>query len=278
MFKVKKEKLIVKPVMRQRNALITDPNHEAFFLFGTATNTYCLPVDRQGNLVDPFENEEEKEWLESMLDLDLNHHKRKENYFHRHTVKLGKDNRVLDLSNPKDYLDYVILRANKKFIAPDGDSAMKLATYRYMLTREDYESNSRAKTAELEIDAYIALGDLKRDNEAMINFLKIYGKKVAKESKAEFLISELKAIIDKDPSEFLAIYNDKDSEIKLLISEAVEAGAVHKKGRKYYLPGGDELCGSGDVPTLNVVVEYLKSPANQDLLLSIKARVEKFKD
>lgn len=278
-FTPRKDKIIVDPIMRQRNALISDPEHEAFFLFGTASLTYVLPKDRQNNLVNPFESEGEQEWLENQLDLDLNHHKSKENYWRKHRVKLTKTPRTLDLSNPKDYLDYVILRANRKYIAPDGDSAFKLATYRYALIKEEYKTNNKAKKADQEIEAFMELGKMKDNSTAMVNFLKVYGKRVASTSKKEFLVSELRNIIENDVEGFLTIAHDRENyEMKLLISDAVEAGAIKKSGRKYTLPGGDPLCGEGDVPILNNVIEYLKSPAQQDLLLSIQARVDKSKD
>ena len=50
------KKVIVKPIMRARNANITDPEHEAFFLFGNATIDYRLPLDRHGNLKNPFDS------------------------------------------------------------------------------------------------------------------------------------------------------------------------------------------------------------------------------
>lgn len=275
----KDEKIIVDPIMRVRNALITDPDHEAFFLFGTATNSYCLPVDRQNNLIDPFESDAEKEWLEEMLDLDLNHHRRTDNFFRVHKVKLGKEPRTLNLKNPKDYLDYIILRANKKFIAPDGDSAKKKATYKYALIKESYKEETKAKKADIKIECYMALGELKKDRNSMLNFLKVYGKRVSSDSKTEFLVAEILNIIEATPKEFLDIYEDKDNyEVRLLISEAVEYKIINKQGRKYTLHGGDKLCGESEVPTLENVIEYLKSPANQDLLMSLQARVDKAKE
>lgn len=274
----KTEKIIVEPIMRQRNALISDPEHEAYFLFGTATNTYCLPLDRQGNLVNPFESEAEKTWLEESLDVDLNIYTRKENFFKRHKVKLGKDPRTLNLKNPKDYLDYIVLKANRQAIAPDGDSAKKKATYRYALIKETFKEETKAKKADIKIECYMALGKLKESKSKMINFLKVYGKRVSPESKEEFLVSELINIIEDKAEDFLKLYKDSDNyEIKLLITEAVEAGAIIKKGRKYTLPGGDNLCGEGEVPIINTVIDYLKSPAQQDLLLALQARVEKYK-
>lgn len=278
-FKPEDKIIVVKPIMRSKNSLITDPEHEAFFLFGTATITYCLPVDRQGNLQNPFKSKEEQEWLEKELDVDLNFHKVKDNFWHKARVKMGKDVRKLNLRNPKDYIDYIILRANNLYVAPDGESMTNKATYRYALVSEEFETNQSQKKGDLQIEAYMALGKLKEDKEAMIDFLKVYGRKVSDASKTSFLVTELMKIIETDLTGFLNVVRDKDNyEIKLLIAQAVECQAINKQGRKYHLPGGDDLCGPGDVPTIENVVKFLQSPANQDLLTLLKARVNNAKE
>lgn len=271
--------IVVKPIMRSRNSLITDPDHEAFFLFGTATITYCLPVDRHGNLQNPFQSKEEQEWLEKELDVDLNFHKVKDNYWHKARVKLGKDLRKLNLRNPKDYIDFLILRANSLYVAPNGESITNKATYRYALVSEEFETNQSEKKADLQIEAYMALGKLRDDKDAMVNFLKVYGRKVSDVSKRPFLVAELKKIIESDLNGFLDIVRDKENyEMKLLIAQAVECQAINKQGRKYHLPGGDDLCGPGDVPVLENVVKYLQNPANQDMLTMLKARINNAKE
>lgn len=273
------QRLIVRPIMRMRNPLVSDPDHEAYFLFGSSTIEYTLPRDRQNNLLDPFIHEGDREWLESELDMDLNYHKRKDNEWDRLKVRLGKSIRRLNLNNPKDYLDYLILRANKLFITPEDGSVKKQATHRYEIISEEVENKKAADTADLEIEAYMHLGKLKGDTESMVNFLKVYGKKVSPVSKPDFLLKEIKAIIQKDLTGFLAVMeNQEDYELKLLISRAVECKAVIKTGRKYSLPGGDPLCGPESVPVIDTVVEYLKNPANQDILSAITARVNNAKD
>lgn len=278
-FNGRKEVVVVKPIMRSRNPLISDPEHEAFFLVGTSTVSYSLPVDRQNNLVNPFSSKAEQDWLEKELDLDLNVHKRKDNYWHKFRVRLGKDNRRLDLNNPKDYIEWLVLRANNLYIAPTGESMGDRATYRYALVSEEFETKKSVKRADLEIDAYMHLGKLKDDKEAMLNFLKVYGKKVSPQSKENFLFTELRKLIDTDIDGFLNVAKDKENyDLRLLIANAVEVGAVLKDGRKYSLPGGDDLCAKGEVPTLLNVVNYLKHPGNQDILTALKARVENAKD
>lgn len=271
--------IMVKPVLRVRNPLITDPEHEAYFLFGNASIDYSLPVDRQNNLLNPFSSKEEQKWLEDELDLDLNWHKVKDNYWHRAKVRCDKNTRRLNLSNPKDYIQYLILKANGLHIAPDGESQGLKATYKFALVSEEFETKKSVKKADLQIEAYMMLGKLKDDKDEMVNFLKVYGKKVSGVSRTDFLVSELKKIIEEDIEGFLAVARDKDNyELKLLIATAAECGALIKSGRKYSLPGGDNLCGAGEVATIDNAVVYLKNPANQDILTLLKARVKNAKE
>lgn len=267
--------IIVKPILRVRNSLITDPDHEAFFLFGNATTDYCLPVDKNGNLMNPFASKEEQSWLEKALDTDLNIYKPKDNFWKKRKVRLGKDDRRLNLNNPKDYIDWLILKMNKNFIAPDGDSVKKKATYRYGLFSEEFETQTVVRHADRKKLAYKAATRLEdKGKEAMVNFLKVYGHRVTAESKFEFLVAAIDKIIEDDIEGFLKIVDDKEYELKLLVSNAVEVGAVHKKGRLYFLPGGDPLCGTGDQPVIENVVAYLKQPAQGDIVNMLTARIK----
>lgn len=270
-----KIKLIVKSV----NPAIQDPEHEAYNLFGKSTRDYLIPVDPQGNLHNPFICDEEKEWLEKELDLDLNYHKRENNYWNKAVLVMSKSDKNLDLSNPKHYLEFIIARANKLYFAEDWKSIKKRATYKYVIVSEGAEVKATASKAKLRTEAYKFLGKLEDDKQAMLDFLKVYGKKVSAVSKEEFLVGELEKIITDDLDGFLLIAHDKPNyDIKLLIAQAVEAGAVIKDKRKYFLPGGDALCGEGDSPTIENAVLYLNNKANQDVLSTLKARVKNAKD
>lgn len=280
-FQPKEKTILVKPIMRNRNPLVTDPKHEAYFLFGNSTITLTLPMDRYGNLVDPFTSKEEQEWLEDELDLDLNYHRNKDNHWHRFKVSLGKNTKKLQLANPKQYIEYLLLRANNQLIAPDGKSKMLKATYRYSLESEEFENKKIANATDLKIKAYMALGKITDDKEAMINFLKVFGGKgkISNNSKREFLITQLTTIVETQTEKFLDLITDQETyETRLLIAEAVECGAIEKKGRAYQLPGGDPLANSGEPAIIENVIHYLNGKAQQDILTSIKIRVKNAKD
>ena len=272
-------KIKIKLIVKSVNPAIQDPEHEAYNLFGTSTRDYLMPVDAQGNLHNPFENEDEKKWLEEELDLDLNYHRRDNNYWHTASVSLGKSDKNLDLSNPKHYLDYIVARANKLYVADGIKAQKKKATYKYVIVAEGAEVKAGATKANKNIAAYKFLGKIEDDRQAMLDFLKVYGKKVSPVSKIGFLVTELSKWIKEDIDGFLETAEDKGNyELKLLIAQAVEAGAIKKDRRKYFLPGGDALCGEGDSPTMENAIIYLQNKANQDVLTTLKARVKNAKD
>lgn len=286
-FRGKQEKLVVKPILtRPVNPNVTDPEHEAYFLFATATRDYVLPVDRHNRLINPFESEEERKWLESELSVDLNINKPEDNYWYKFKVKLGKEPKQLDLTRPKDYLEYLVLKCNKKDIAPLGtEQKFYLATQKYAITKEGDDIKDVAKKANKASEAWRAFGKIEDDKQAMVDFLRVYGQtttvvgtkkaKVSTNVKKEILVSMIHEIIENDIDGFLSIIRSKDDyELKILIANAVEVGAINKENRRYFLLGGDAMCEEGLISTLDNAVNWLKQPKNQEVLLVIKNRVE----
>lgn len=272
--------VIVKPIVTISNSgLVDNIKHEAAFLFGNALNTYCLPMDTQGNLYNPFSSKEEQAWLEEELDADLNIHRIKDNYWKKFRVKLGKSERKLNLKNPKDYIEWLVLKANPLYIAPSGEESLNKKTYKYALQDENYNAKEITKEADLQMEAYMLFGKMDEDAEKMSNFLKVFGKRVAKGTKILFLKQEISKIIKEDVEAFLNVARDSENyEFRLLLSEAVEYGIILKQGRQYLLQGGDPLSNPGEVATLDNAVKYLKLPMNADILETIKARVENARD
>ena len=66
--------------------------------------------------------------------------------------------------------------------------------------------------------------------------------------------------------------------VKLLIEEAVRRKIITQKGRKYFLDGGEGLCNKGEINNLDNAAKFLKDDANQDILISIKGRLDAAKE
>lgn len=272
------EKVIIKPIMRNRTT-VTDPKHEAYFLFGTSKIKYNLPSTQNGTFKTPFTKEGEQVWLEKKLDLDLNIFKKDNNFWKTYKVSLGKDPRVLNLQDPKDYLDYIVLKANTNLIAPSGSEAMMKKTYRYALVQETFEIEKKASIVEKKKNAYKKLSELESSRTSMIKFLKVAGLKVDDNSKEEFLTTKLGEMIENSIDSFLKIANDENFDKKLLFEEAIACGAIVKVRQEYYLPGGDKLAADNKLQARHeTAIEYLWLPENQVILDNIKQRIKASKE
>lgn len=266
----------VMPVVRT-NGFITDPQHEAAFLVGPATNNYSAPIGRNGGIICPLSNEE-REVLEGIMQKDLSPYKEKDNFWKDYKVRLGKDPRTLRLDNPKEYIEYKLLLANKDRIAPDPKEAKRKRTYTYMIVSEDHEVDTRLSTQAKLQEAYKFFGKIEDNDKEMINFLKIYGKKVPYDANNKWLKDQIGKIITENIAAFLDIARDADRKTRLLILEAVDAGIVVKDGRKYFLQGGEPLAAPGEVPLMAAAVKFLKLKKNQDILIEIQERLKNAKD
>jgi hypothetical protein len=75
--------------------------------------------------------------------------------------------------------------------------------------------------------------------------------------------------VDNNPNYFLEIVNHPQYDYRIFVQEAIEAGAIIRKGEKRYtLDNGAEL---GD---LTDTINYLNNPDNQEVKLRVKAKVE----
>jgi hypothetical protein len=92
--------------------------------------------------------------------------------------------------------------------------------------------------------------------------------KVPKSASSDFLKAELKKFAEKEPKKFLSVLKDEDFTMKADIISAVDSKVISKDGLKYYITGNPDL-----KMTFESLVEYLKNPENQDVLIEIKERI-----
>ena len=267
-----------------KSTWITDPEHEAAFLVGAATNNFSAPMDRNGNVVCPL-SKDEVEFFEtpglsgmSYKTGDLSPYKEDNNFWKTHKVRLNKDPKVFNLSKPKDYIDYKILLANKDLIASSPEEAKRKRSYKYMIVSDDHEVDVRLTKQKKLQEAYMFFGKIEDNQEEMLNFLKIYGKKVPTAANIKWLKDEIGKVIIEDVEGFLGIARDSDRKTRLMILQAVEAGILVKEGRKFFLRGGEPLCNPSEVPLIDIAVKFLKEPKNQDIYIDIKNRLQTAKD
>ena len=117
---LRNERVIVRYVPKE-SGIVTNPKH---ILYGgmaeNAVKYFTVPQLESGKLVNIL-TDDEKEFLEDIMGLEFNAlsiYKKENNYWSNKQVRLLKQDNILDLSDPEQYIKYKILLANKDEIAP----------------------------------------------------------------------------------------------------------------------------------------------------------------
>lgn len=274
-FKFPEKKVILKPITRKGGWL--PQNHDGNFML-TGTN-FSLPVpeDPHGNLVLDATQEEIAALEKAMAVPEgyLSPNKpNKDNFWRdfKNQLKLTKDSLTLYLNKPADYRMYIIARSNKDLISPDWDSRLDKATYKFAIVDADDELKAKAVQADITKDVWISYGTISSSPTKMSNALKLLqmsnNVKVPKSATEDFLKSELKKFAENEPKKFLSVTQDPDFTLKADILSAIDAKAISKDGLKYFVTGNPDA-----KMTFDGLVEYLKNPENQDILLELKSRI-----
>jgi len=277
---LRNKKVFLKPVIRG-GKMIKSADHVAYFQYEGANNWFQLARTSRNALVDPFVNDEEKRFFESELDLDLNIHKKKDNFWTTFFVKVVKDWNLMhvgyefDLSDPMDVLRFKVMQ-HEPTVAPNWDKKFARGEYRFALVEEDYEEKVATDATQKLISAYTFLGTIKNSATKMKEFLGVYlmetksTKQVPNDASKEWLAKELKKVIDADLNIMLKLMDDKESSIKHLILKGIKVGAIIKEGRNQY-----NVPGEGVSYMLDELVVYLKNAekTKSDLYLKLIAQI-----
>ena len=215
----------------------------------------------------------QKEFFEKELGVNLNPTlPHEENFWRtdrRGRVTLTKEGTTLNLNIALDMLKYLILLANKMLVSPSYDERTLKATYEFMIVDESKVTVKKLEEASIKAQAYVKFAEITNSKKATIGFIKSLGRAIPATATEDWLKSEVLTIVDNNPNYFLEIVNHPQYEYRIFVQEAIEAGAIIRKGEKRYtLDNGAEL---GD---LTDTINYLNNPDNQEVKLRVKAKVE----
>jgi len=215
----------------------------------------------------------EKEFFEKEIGVNLNPNLPKDENFWRidgrGRVTLDKEGVKLNLNNALDMLKYKILLSNTSLIAPSYEEKDLKATYEFMLVDEGKLTSKRVEEAGIKAKAFTQYSIITATKEKMIGFIKALGRVIPSTATEDWLKSEIFTEVEKSPANFLSIIEHPQYQAKIFVQNAIDAGAILKKGdRRYTLDNGVEL---GDLAD---VINYLGNPENQETKLRIKARIE----
>jgi hypothetical protein len=215
----------------------------------------------------------QKEFFEKELGVDLNPTLKQEDNFwrtdRRGRVILTKEGTTLNLNQSLDMLKYLILLSNRMLISPSYEERVNKATYEFMVVDENKVTTKKLEEANVKANAYVKFAEITNNKKATIGFIKSLGRTIPATATDEWLKNEVLNIVDSNPAYFLEIVNHPQYNERIFVQEAIETGAIIRKGEKRYtLDNGAEL---GD---LTDVINYLLDPENQEVKLRIKAKIE----
>lgn len=278
---LRNERIIVRHVPKE-GGLVTNPKH---ILYGgmaeNAVRYFTVPILESSGAYKNVLTDDEKAFLEEVMGLEYNAlsvYKKENNYWSNYQVRLTKQDNFLDLSVPDDYIKYKVLKANSNFIADSLETLQDKpkATYQFVMIREGEEENNESEKLSATMRCYMEYGKIKDDRDTLKCIIELIdGRPIAANSKIELLQGKINNLIQADSKLFLKIITDPLLSTKVLINKAIEAGIISKRGDQYYLISSNSpLCGNNEDPTFNVAARYLNLPKNQELKLSIEAKIK----
>lgn len=278
---LRNERIIIRHVPKE-GGLVTNPKH---ILYGgmaeSAVRYFTVPILESSGAYKNVLTDDEKAFLEEVMGLEYNAlsiYKKENNYWDNYQVRLTKQDNYLDLSVPDDYIKYKVLKANSNFIADSLETLQDKpkATYQFVMIKEGEQESQESERMSATMKCYMEYGRIKDDRDTLKCIIELIdGRPVASNSKLEFLQGKINNLIQADSKLFLKIITDPLLSTKVLISKAIEAGVISKRGDQLYLRSDNSpLCDHNEDPTLNVAARYLNLPKNQELKLSIEAKVK----
>lgn len=278
---LRNERVIVRFVPKE-GGMITNPKH---ILYGGmaegAVRYFTVPVLQSTGAFKNVLTDAEKEYLEQVMGLEYNAlsiYKKENNYWENFRVRLTKQDTYLNLSDPNDYIKYKVLLANTNFIADSLETLQDRprATYQYVLIKEGESEKRESDNISTIMKCYKEYGKIENDADTLKCIVELLDKRpLAKGTKIEFLQGKANTLIQSNPGLFYSTITDPTLPVKVLIRRAVEEGVISRRGDQYYLKSDNSpLCGNNEEPTLNTAAKYLSLPKNQELKLSIEAKLK----
>lgn len=277
---LRNERIIVKHVPKE-TGLVRDPKH---ILYGgmaeNAVRWLTVPKLSSGAYVNVLTNAE-KAYLEEIMGLEYNAlsvYNKVDNYWDNFFVRLTKQDNILNLADPEDYIKYKVLLANKDIIAPSLQilEDHPKATYQFVIVGENDESKVSKKKLSSTMQAYMEFGKIQEDKDILRTIIEtIDGRPTAANTKLEFLQDKVGRFIQADAKLFVKVVTDPLLSTKVLIRKSIEEGLISNRGGMLYLKSdGTPLCGDNEEPTLNIAAKYLNMPKHQELKFSLEAKLK----
>ena len=248
---LKNEKYVIKLIKRKGSWLEDiNPLHVNLNMAEGAKIKLCVPINPSTNkLVDPlgpdvldFTFIQRQEFAKKLAikEEDLNIHNPK-NFWLDKEVALTKEVKPVDISTIDGLINYAVLKANKRYIAPSWEERFNSGEYKFAIVSEDEQIKTANVSHETTKKAWILYGRIDSSVEAMVDFMNIYhltkktNPNINNSHGIDYLRSEVGKVVEKDAGGFVDVLDDDDYEYKLVIYKATRKGLLTISRHQYFL-------------------------------------------
>jgi len=239
---------------------------------------FPVPMTRNGSLKNVL-TKAEKEFFETKV-YDGQSLSVYSKFWDDFLVTVGKLDTILRLDDPREYLQYKVLKGWDSVFAPSLKDFKEhpKPSYQFILEREGEADEMSSKSlAETKL-AWKNLSKIEEDEETLsaIIFL-MRGKNVATTASLDLLNQQVEAIVDKNAPEFNKLIKDAQFESKIMLANAERAGIIVKDAGQYSTEDGLPITEKGKPATIENVIKFFNDPLNNEVKELVKARLDNIK-
>lgn len=212
-------------------------------------------------------NETEQTSLEEDLQLEKGTLAPYSKYWLDYAIHIYNKTLTLDLTRPKDLLDYHVCMASPRV----ANSITELDNWpkaEYVLYDAEEDAKKENTAVQQRRRAFARFG--KMSSSEMKDVLKLMGSR-ADNMSITMIENKIDQLIQDTPEKFNEILDLPNFNTRVLIEDLLGVNAIRKNGTHFLV--GDDVIGHD----LEATIFYLEDPKNQNLLISLKNKLEAYK-
>lgn len=210
---------------------------------------------------------EEEQDLEKKLALPTGTLGRYSKFWEDFVIYIPSTGITLDLEFPKDLLDYKVMMASPR-IANSEEDIENNPSAEYVLIDESQKAKVENKKVKLQKKAMLKFG--KMSIQEMKSVLKLKGIK-PDNSSDEMVENAIAEFVHDAPDEFIEIVEMPNFELRVFVTDLLNAKILMRKGPQVYYGSIDNIIGN----TFEEAVEYLQPDGvHQDLYLTLDKKLK----
>lgn len=227
---------------------------------------YCPMELKTGSIRYVFSSEDERKFFEEELGLDEGTLKKNSSYWTDNGVSIKGEQLNLDLSLAEHALQYKMLLANTKLVAPSLDAYATNPSALYCIIEEVAEAKKVNESRKIKKEAYTLFSGMSFAEQ--LNYLIATGRRPNSTS-PEIVERAVGDDVENNPKFFLDIITNPKYEGFILLERALQEGVLRKSGPAIFF--NNDMIGNDK----DAAVDYLFNKENQEVLLVVKSEIDR---